>query len=693
MTWDSWRAAARRRIRRGDLRRLGDLPDALPEGVRCVSLDCFDTLVHRRIDPPEQVLTEICRRWSRVLAAAGTSCSTEALAQAREEIAVALRSARVTGGGDPEYRLSDLCTALSARFAGGDPAMAQHLQRIEWSTECEVLYAHPDAAGMLHRLSDRGLRIIITSDMYWSGTEVRDMLARAGLGGVLLTVLTSGDEGVSKHRGRLYDRLLETAGVPALEIIHAGDNLHADGDMPRTRGIRALWLKDTADLARRRSLRRQLVLPHGVRLRAAAVRAPEGVDAAQRIGTQVLGPALVPYVAEVLDRVAASPCGPGQRRIVGFMARDGWLLQRIAELLIQATPDRWPGLDRRSFRYLCLSRLSTIPAGVEDTDAEVRRLVHAQAPQGSPSSIARLLGVPEERILHAAADLKLDPDQRLDPEDAAPALALVAHPVIASDLREWRDAHREALLGYLEAEDAFGKDTDLHLVDLGWLGSIQRAMTRALRNHPGRPRMTGHLLGNLAAPGPVEGVEDSRLAPGFLVPGCPSRWTAGVTRGISLLEIACNGDHGSTIGYAREGDAWKPVFGPAATSHPAVERIRTGVLAWADWFITEPAVHGTPHTGWSAYAAERLNRFVRRPSAEEAALLSGVDFDLDYGIGRSLPLVRPGLPASMLVRPRALLSAIRGVAWVEGTLRLSSIPCPFLLHDAWLALRRLRGGA
>ncbi|NJN45501.1 MAG: hypothetical protein HC808_02300 [Candidatus Competibacteraceae bacterium] len=81
-------------------------------------------------------------------------------------------------------------------------------------------------------------RIIFISDMYLPQETIRTMLERHALAQPEDHLYVSGQIGVCKGSGKLFDHVLTKEGILPREMLHSGDNLHSDISMPAAKGIR-----------------------------------------------------------------------------------------------------------------------------------------------------------------------------------------------------------------------------------------------------------------------------------------------------------------------------------------------------------------------------------------------------------------------------------------------------------------------
>lgn len=98
-----------------------------------------------------------------------------------------------------------------------------------------------DALPVLRELKSRGVRIVVLSNI---GLDIRPLLDRAGVSGLLDGVVLSFEVGIVKPDPAIYARALEVLDVPGARTLMVGDSPRDDvGGVPL--GIRTLILPPT----------------------------------------------------------------------------------------------------------------------------------------------------------------------------------------------------------------------------------------------------------------------------------------------------------------------------------------------------------------------------------------------------------------------------------------------------------------
>ena len=206
--------------------RLAELEAAVRQaGVSVLSLDCFDTLLWRRVPKPAdafQLLGEELRE--RGALAGGMSAATFATMHiAAEQLA---RHRKLSQTGSHEINLGDVYTEFRGDIT---PLSVDELRAAELALERRITIADGPLAQTLSRLAAKlDLRVVFVSDMYLSerGDQLLiDHPEMADLAGA--EVFSSADLGIGKENG-LWQLLPERWRVAGRRR-HVGNNPGADG--------------------------------------------------------------------------------------------------------------------------------------------------------------------------------------------------------------------------------------------------------------------------------------------------------------------------------------------------------------------------------------------------------------------------------------------------------------------------------
>jgi len=210
-------------------RTLQELLDGI-EKADIVSFDLFDTLVTRKVSS----YTDIFELLDMKLRKNGIIIPDFARLRISAEKELSRNRA-------PE--LGQIYELVLAK-AGGCFIDAPELARMEWETDFFVMTARERVCDIFRKAVSDGKRVAITTDSYYSMSQIRKILVRFGLEGCD-RVLVSSEYGTSKTQNLFQVLLGEYRGA---RILHIGDDEVSDIEKAKENGIDAYRIFSGEDL-------------------------------------------------------------------------------------------------------------------------------------------------------------------------------------------------------------------------------------------------------------------------------------------------------------------------------------------------------------------------------------------------------------------------------------------------------------
>jgi predicted HAD superfamily hydrolase len=433
---------------------LRDFPNAemlapLLNQARCVSFDFFDTLFARPFTEPEFAFDLLGRRL-------GVDDFRQKRIAAQAE---AFR--RVAAQGRKEIRLSD----IYACFDVDADAQAMMLTA-EAELELALLAPKIEVLTLFQALHTVGMKLAISSDMYFPQAFFEEALRQHGIESVELLLISAEQDATKRDAGELFDVLVRMSGVQPNDVLHIGDHAVADVQRAQERGLMAFHY------AALPSTRHESAYTlHGLWERC---KEPSQDDLFQRLGFLYGGPANLGY----LHWLAEQAQNDGIEHLL-FLSRDGFLLESLAQKKhVEGLP---------AFQYFLGSRVAYYLAAITEKNFRAYIPFLLSGSGGlKPRELLERIGVtpPAEQVMR---DIGLSSD------------VVITHDMderLASFLYAWRGEilkvcarNRRVLRLYL-ADLGIQEGTKLGLVDVGWSGSTQEAFQAAVT-----PWMDIHVTG------------------------------------------------------------------------------------------------------------------------------------------------------------------------------------------------------
>lgn len=210
---------------------------------------------------------------------------------------------------------------------------AMLIKKLELEVEYEnsvAIWANIKKLKEKHR---RGYRVVLISDMYLSSEDIRKLLVKHDYSFIEIPIYVSSEYGRTKTTGNLYRMVRRKEMVKWSEWEHLGDNLQSDVESAKTLGINALqfelpkMLECEQDVFKRRYYNSALQLFIGAS-RNVRIRAEDTVQV--KLGTSYGAAVLMNYVLWTIGI-----CLRTKVQELYFIARDGWILKVIADILIE----------------------------------------------------------------------------------------------------------------------------------------------------------------------------------------------------------------------------------------------------------------------------------------------------------------------------------------------------------------------
>lgn len=340
------------------------------------------------------------------------------------------------------------------------------------------------------------------------------------------------------------------------------------------------------------------------------------------LGLTVLGPVMAAFDAFVTRR-CEEIAGPGRKVALGFLGRDGFLSHRIRQDLHGPTS-----------AYLEINRRVSLIASA-DTMQPLVDLLGKVFKIDAPT-FHDMVKIMPPRV---AAFFAAFPGGIASGEELAEALPGLMDP---AEIVELAAGLRARLLAYLHhAIPGFDGCTDLVIADLGYSGSVQKALRRIFELEGIDIRLHGTYLMSLDDAFDDLAEEDS--AAGFISDLVVTPHVKRMLiRNVALLEQACCSADGSVRDY--DGGAVLREINPRSPEQVALAaEIQAGALAFAA--SADGVAH---HYGLDPYAASdvaarwcaaTLARLLLLPDDDELALLGTLKHDVNLGTHALAPLL------------------------------------------------------
>jgi FMN phosphatase YigB (HAD superfamily) len=594
-----------------------EMPEALErvgEGIKVLSLDCFDTLLWRDCHAPADLFTAL----------PGLSVAQRVKGEQNA------RQAEATLRKRTEVSIEAIYEQVMPNAQGVERAKAVEA---ELTAEASACFAFAPTVELMRNAKAAGLKVIIVSDTYLTTRQLRELIQNAAGGEVaelIDRVFASSEHGLSKSQG-LMQQVLKAMKLGPQDVLHIGDNYIADYEASRALGVPALHLLQFSDVASQRlrleracyqligdiSNDTRALMPHRAVL---AAQEPKATGRTTALGMTVLGPVFHAFDQWLRAEAKALEEERGARVHWLFMLRDGHLPYIVHEAC---------GLSDNT-ALVEISRFVSIAASLTTREAYTR---HFATELGlKPSTLARQMLLTEEEI------------EIIVGENETPEQMLAASYRLADELKKGqrqkvirRRARERAdrMIAHVRARVNPSPGDTLMLVDLGYNGTAQTHVD-ALLSEAFDCHVAGRylVLRELAATGlDKKGLIDERNYDLELIDA--------LCGNVAVIEQLATCELGSVKDFTEDGDPIREEASVKGAQSDVRSRVQAAVVRYAQaaeagYTIRQQNSHR--ERALRECAAGVLARFMFLPSASELEVLKDFEHDVNLGSDRMVAL-------------------------------------------------------
>jgi len=452
------------------------------------SFDIFDTILVRRIDPPEIIHESTAKHLKRNYPSLSQrNVSWEELLQLRYAAEGELRQQATAQGFDHECRFQELIHSWVNRLTIEEDLghLPDLLHRQELSMEKAALFPNLDAVHLLSWLKEKNKKVIVVSDMYFSSDDLHDILQVKGLKQYIDKIFVSSDKLLCKYSGRLFQDVCETLNCRMDRMIHIGDNEISDFKIPLSMHIRALHLKTPKEEKRRYYLKTFYTFgknrpywrgKHLLEVTKAISHPVNCKSWYKKYGYNHLGPLFCTYTAGIVEKIRDLNIDH-----VFFLARDGYLLQKIFIQFQNKLLNS--GISSVNCTYAYLTRKTTAAAAIAAGMSHSQAIVGLYNPkQKGLYSILKTYSLPVKEFIEPAASHGFKKiNEPIHNWNDPRLLSFLEDTNVQDKIRIHAAANRNLLKQYLSQIGYFDYSR-IALLDIGWNGSIQYSISNAFKN-------------------------------------------------------------------------------------------------------------------------------------------------------------------------------------------------------------------
>lgn len=509
-------------------------------GLKGVCFDYFDTIVHRVISP-EYTKVLAAKRLKEIFQ---VDISHKALYELRSALEKKLCEENARSGHDQEFNLEQLGVKLftflelltnSSSFSVSQDTFVQIFSEIEIAVETSVQVVNSDVLKLLQWLYDKNIPIYLVSDFYIPGHLYQKMLQTHKIDHLFEAVFISADHLETKSSGKLYGRVLDSLPCEPGEMLMVGDNRHSDYLVPDDLGIDAFLLESEGI----KKYYRTWEAENGVKERIAQ----NHIATLEKILAEK-GENYFPEMAATLWLFIAklfTTLRDKDVKNVLFCSKEGEFLKKLFDTYQHTLY----GHKIIRSHYLLVSRKATFIASLRSLDKEDFGRLFAQYRDISIEEFLLSLNFSEKQVGDICDEVAVNwKDRKSDLQNDSEFKELLLNTFFRSEYEIHRKKQSRGFLRYL---GSFGIDLEsegLHLVDVGWNGSIQNNIFHSLQE---KIEVNGYYIGLLSP----NGVCDRNRKKGLIFSDYEGHtpFIHVYNNNRSLFEMMLGASHGSADGY------------------------------------------------------------------------------------------------------------------------------------------------
>lgn len=558
--------------------------------------------------------------------------------------------------------------------ANVDKATKRKMMEIEIRKEIESLSCINHQVKQVKKLRDEGYKVVFISDMYLPKAVIKEALSKSGIECGEHELFVSSEYRATKHTGTLFRKVLEELNASPDDMIHTGDNIISDFEIPKSMGIESVHFSKFELGSREQLILNHKQLPYSFKsVVVSCIRLTKlnnhyedyHKNQIAQISSSVIGPVLYGFVFWILTEAKKK----GIQKLY-FISRDGQILLKIANEINKALNT---GIE---CSYFYGSRQALHLPAIQKEDIKDLDWLYDDT---TFLSVSLLLGRVEinpeelEKLLVQSGFSKESWHQNLSKEERKKIRETFnASPEFEQLVLSKAAAVRTLLIAYMKQEGIHAK-SKMAFVDIGWNGRLQRSLSKVMHMAGLRPEegVMGYYFGLIQRSKAF--TNDTLNAYYYdrennIVPFYDT----------SMLEKFVEADHGSVLKYTKENNVTTPLlkekenkraleWGLEIQQEITIDFTRKLIKQLGN-FHQEELYH---FENWRKLAEISFEDFCLNPTIDEARVFGSITFSEGQNDDVVNRLVKPlSLKNCFTILHNGTHDSYNGL-WVPGSLMLT----------------------
>ena len=418
------------------------------EKASVISFDIFDTLIIRSYNKPTDLFKHIdlsvCKGFEKARIEAEQKARLNASDEHREEVTL-----------DEIYDLI--------------PKNMQEIKNIELEQELICCSKDANMFEMFNYAKSLNKRIVLTSDMYLPLAFVEKLLKNCGYEGYEKLFLSSNEQ-VTKVSGNLFNKVLSYLNVTPDKLLHIGDNLLTDHDIPSSMGINVFFYQKAAeiDFAQKDYKFYKMLINYENRLPISIMKglfvkySQNTHKPLEGFAYQYAGLMTVGFCQWLKSRLDIN-----QINKIFFMARDGFIPQKVFNTLY----------PQYNTNYMLASRRCYLLSGMNRLDDILLYLVNLGTDGLTYEQYWKALSINNKKLYSLYCQMFPKQQNIINKNELK---IFFEKKDVFKELEKEKEKEKEIVLAYFKKMKLLNEKCAL--IDIGWRASVQKSIERTIAN-------------------------------------------------------------------------------------------------------------------------------------------------------------------------------------------------------------------
>lgn len=413
--------------------------------IKVICFDFFDTLVHRNCHP-ETILMSWARNMSIKLE---NNINYLKLYELRKQVEYQLKNEKKIE--EPTYIQLQKKIFFELKkifdFKLEEKSYIELAYLLEVEIEKKAISVDKKMLNIAIDGKKTGKKIVIISDFYMPKIFFEEILSYNKLDTIFDEIYVSSEYNARKSTGNLYYKVLEQLKYETNQILMIGDNRQSDYNIPLKIGFNAEI--------------REYISPYKFYSNVEKTLSKELENEKNKVFTSWI-PGLILFI----DKLYSSAIKNGCKKLL-FCSREGQNIKRLFDIYQKAMYES----NQVQTDYLYVSRRSTLLPSLHNIESEKYERIFRQYNEISLRDFLFSIGFSKEEILKIKSITNINIEQMIT-SNSKVLKQLFKCNFFVERYNEKRKKQREYLIDYIKTINN-GNLEEIHIVDIGWKGTIQ----------------------------------------------------------------------------------------------------------------------------------------------------------------------------------------------------------------------------